>query len=1027
MSPEGVSLRCLCGRAFEVAAEAAAAGVRCPGCGRPVSSPFPSSGPLSEPGIEKILIEKGWVTQDQVKAALGRQEEEARQGRKVRLGQALLAAGTITPDQLREALAAQGKTPMRCPSCGKLYNVKGYSAGTRALCRACGLPLVPPATLGAAPVEDSGEGGALRRVPVGDAVDPILADLIPGYRIERRLGSGGMGDVYLARQLSLERLVAVKLLPPELGRAPEYVQRFLSEARAAARVMHENLVAAVDAGESGGRYYFIMEYVEGEPLNRVLRREGPLPERRALEIARHVARGLRHAHQSGLIHRDVKPSNIMILLDGTAKVCDFGLAREAGPGVAIQTGRVLSTPAYASPEQGRGEANLDHRSDMYSLGATLFEMLVGRPPFQADTPGDLLAKHVTEMPPSPRTLNSQVSPAADQLVLTLLSKPRDARFGTYDEILQAIDGALAPRPAAIPSRRIEVLAARGKPPYVKWGIAGAAVIVGLLILRSLVGLIPSGSPAKANGEKAVPNSVESALREMRQMEADARGNPNDYPVILERWKELERLYRDTPHHSHFAGPRVQFEERMNDEATRAAEIFLHGSNVLVEGNRHPEAIQSLRGYPVGFAGTEASRRVIARIGEIDARMHERCQAGKEAIYTYIGSEKFREARRELAALKAFVTFEGPEGVQHGRPEYAGEIDALSKKIEEEYVLAKRRREEAARAMENPPPPTEAKPPPPGPSAEVKPPPTPQPPEPPAPGPAKLPEPDAAAQKKAQQEIQGLFKEEYAKKAAADRLALARKLIETAGQTRDDPVSRYVLYREAQDLAMLAGDFELALGTVDEVARSYAVNGPSMKAAILSGAARNARTPEELKGLAGVYLRQGEDALAMDDLDEADRMIQQAAALARKAKDPALTGRAEARAKEIAEMKPRFDKAKKAREALAANPEDAAAHLALGQYLCLSKGDWTSGLLHLARSSDGLYKGAAAKDLANPAEAAPQVEAGDAWYDLGERESGAGRLALRKRASLWYERAVLNLTGLTKLKVEKRIADIRLGK
>lgn len=1038
MSSETVSLRCECGKSLDVPAEIASLGVGCPACGRPLSVPPSASGPASEPSLEKILLERGWTTQAQIQAALSRIQEEERQGRKVRLGQALLAMGVITPEQLRQALAAQGKAPMRCPSCNKLYNVKGYAAGTRALCRTCGVALVPPATLGSAPVEDSNEGAALRRVPVGDAVDPALADLIPGYRLERRLGSGSMGDVYLARQMSLDRLVAVKFLPHDMGRDPEYVRRFLAEARAAARVIHENLVSAVDAGESGGRYYFVMEYVEGEPLSRLLRRESPLPERRALEIARHVARGLRHAHQNGLIHRDVKPSNVMIMLDGTTKLCDLGLAREASPSMAIQTGRVLSTPTYASPEQCRGEADLDHRSDMYSLGVMLFEMLVGRPPFQADAPGDLLAQHVTRNPPAPRTLNPQVSQAADQITLTLLSKPKNARYATYDELIRALDDALAPKPAA-PSRRADVARTPG-PPYAKWAALGAAGILVLIVLRVAVSFIPSEGSRRKGPERGVPAAVESALQEARQMEEDSRGNPNRYPLVLERWKELERQYRGTPHHALFAAPLVQFEERLNAEANRTAEHYLDEANALVAANRYPEALKTLRSYPPGFAGTEASRRVIARIHEADTRMHERFQAGKEAIFTHISNEKFREAQKELALIKALVTFEEAGTLEYARSEYAGEIESLSKKIEEEYVLARKRRQEARNAPETPVPPpppvpVEVKPPaaPPTPVAEVKPPappvtPPPPPPVPaPPPGPAKLPEPDSIAQRKAQAEIQGLFKDEYAKKTPADRVALARKLIETAGQTQDDPVSRFVLYREAMDLAALAGDFELALGTVDEVAKAYAVNGPAMKSAILSGAAKNARTTEEIKGLAALYLRQGEDALAADEMEEADRLIQQAVALGKRSKDAALSGRAEARQKEIAEMKPRFDRAKKAREALAANPEDGAAHLALGQYLCFFKNDWTSGLLHLARCADPAARNAAAKDLANPAEAPAQVEAGDAWYDMAERESGMARASLRRRAAVWYERAVLSLSGLTKIKVEKRIADIKAGK
>ncbi len=1030
MSAEGVSFRCPCGRAFDVTAEAASAGVRCPGCGRVLGQPPAASGQPSEPSLEKILLDKGWITQQQLAAAQEEIRAEERQGRKMRLGQALLKSGAITPEQLRQALEMQGKTPMRCPSCGKLYNVKGYTAGTRAPCRACGVALVPPGT---ALAEDAGDEGPLRRVPVGEEISPAMADLIPGYRIERRLGSGGMGDVYLARQLSLDRPVAVKLLPPEMGRDQEFVQRFLSEARLAAKVNHVNLVTALDAGESGGRHYFVMEYVDGEPLSKLLRREGPLQERRALDIARQIARGLRHAHAAGLIHRDVKPPNIMIMPDGTAKLCDFGLARETGPGTAIQAGRSFSSPIYASPEQCRGEPDLDCRTDMYSLGVTLFEMLIGRPPFQAESMGDLVAKHVNEAPPSPRTLNSQISAATDQIVLTLLSKPRKARYADYDELLGAIEAALAPPRAAEASRRIETLSRRGKPPYLKWIVAGAAAVAALLVLRRMM---PEKAGDGDKQDRSLPQHVRSALREARQLEEDSRGHPNRYPFVLERWKELERKYVGTPYHEIFAGPLVVFQKRVESEAASTAKLHFQEANDLVDRSRYPEALRALRAFPAGFAGTEASRRVIARIDEIDRKMHERYQEAKEAIYTHISAERFREARRDLAALKESVSFEGPEGREWGRQEYADELDALSGKIEEEYVLAQRRRDEA-RAKENAAQPKEsdhspADVKPPTPAEETsKPPPPPAPapptPPPPAPSPAKLPEPDAAAQRNAQREIQSLFKEEYSRKTPAERQALARKFIELAGQTKDDPTSRYVLYREAQDLAVAAADYDLALSAVEEMARAYAVNAAAARNAVLSAAARNARTPEELKGLAATHMRLSDDALASDDLDEADRMAAQASALARKAKDAALAGRAEGRSREIAEIRPRFERAQKAREKLAASPEDGPSHLAMGQYLCLYKGDWTSGLLHLSRGSDAPYRAAAAKDLANPSEPGPQVVAGDGWWDLGERETGLARQALRRRAAIWYERALAGLTGLTRIKIQRRIDEIRAGK
>ena len=730
MSPGGVPIRCLCGRSFEISPEAAAAGTSCPGCGRPIPPALTSSGPAAEPSLEKILLDKGWVRPDQIQAARERIQEEERQGRRLRLGQALLQAGAVTPERLREALALQGKTPMRCPSCGKLYNVKGYTPGSRALCRACGAELaLPGPTGGAGPVEE-GPVVATRRAPDPGVADSLPADLVPGCRLERRLGSGGMGEVYLARRTGTEQPVAVRLLPPEMGRDPEYLQRFLSEGRSASRIAHENLAAVLEAGEAGGRCYLVSEYVEGEPLHRLLRREGPLPESRALDIARQIALGLRQAHRGGVLHRNLTPSSVMVRPDRSVKVCDLGLVRESGPGVAIQTGRTFSLPVYAAPEQCRGEPNVDHRADLYSLGVILFEMLVGRPPFQADTPGDLAAKHVLENPPSPRTLRPEISPAADQLVLTLLSKRPEARFADYDAFLEALRGLPAPRPAAAPSRRIDVLKTRRRGRFVRWIVTGAAVVLALLILKALLARLPAGSPPPSP-ERTVPAAVEDALREMHRLEEQNRGNPDEYPRILERWRELERQYRNTPHHALFAGPRIQFEERLASEAASSAEAHFHEANLLMEAGRPLEALRSLRDYPAGFAGTEASRRVIARIKEIDTRIQERYQAGKEAVYTYIGQEKFREAQRELEKLRASVSVADPDGnLQYARPEYAEELQALSRKIEEEYLLARRRREEARPPKESPP---ET---PPAPPSEPKPPP--EPPRPPAPPPPRLP-------------------------------------------------------------------------------------------------------------------------------------------------------------------------------------------------------------------------------------------------------------------------------------------------
>jgi serine/threonine protein kinase len=338
------------------------------------------------PALEKIAVEKGWATPEQIKAAVRYQAQK-----KVSISQALVALGILTEVQVKRALEGR----------------KARVPGT-----------LPSAT----------------------------TTMIKGYRIDRRLGSGGMGDVFLAHQISLDRPVALKILPPHLAKDEEFIERFVSEARVAGKVAHENIVAAVDVGESNGRYFFVMEFVDGPTLQQVITRDGAMAEKEAFEVARQIARGLKQAHSHGLIHRDIKPANIMFTSEHVVKICDFGLAREIDADVTLtQPGIVQSSPAYTSPEQCRGH-HLDHRTDMYSLGVTLFEMLTGERPFHADSAAALFIKHATEAPPMPESLNPWISPAAAQLVLRLLRKEPAQRFETYDQLIEAIDAVLTVKP-----------------------------------------------------------------------------------------------------------------------------------------------------------------------------------------------------------------------------------------------------------------------------------------------------------------------------------------------------------------------------------------------------------------------------------------------------------------------------------------------------------------------------------------------------------------------------------------------------
>jgi len=248
---------------------------------------------------------------------------------------------------------------------------------------------------------------------------------IEGYDLLERLGHGSMGVVFRARQLSLDRIVAVKILSPRLASNPGYVEWFRKEARTVARLSHPNIISGIDFGEAEGYCYFVMEYVDGPTVADLVQRGGALDEARAVEFLLQIAQALDYAHRNGLVHRDVKPQNIIIAPGGVAKLCDLGLALTRMPGDSGR-GQVCGTPDYISPEQVRGVEEIDIRSDLYSLGVTFYFMLVGEVPFPGEGASATMAAQLTRRIPDPRTHRTELSKTTARIVLTLTQKdPRD--------------------------------------------------------------------------------------------------------------------------------------------------------------------------------------------------------------------------------------------------------------------------------------------------------------------------------------------------------------------------------------------------------------------------------------------------------------------------------------------------------------------------------------------------------------------------------------------------------------------------
>jgi eukaryotic-like serine/threonine-protein kinase len=311
------------------------------------------------------------------------------------------------------------------------------------------------------------------------------------YVLERELGRGGMATVYLARDLKHDRPIALKVLHPELGQVlgPE---RFQREIRLAARLQHPHILTMLDSGDTATsdgtvRLWFTMPYVEGESLRARLQRERQLPVEDALRIAREASQALQYAHDQGVIHRDIKPENLLLTRDGNTLVADFGIARALGAGAEearlTETGLVVGTPAYMSPEQASGDKGLDARTDIYSLGAVLYEMLSGEPPYTGATTQALVVKRLTEPPPSARSVRPSVPEAVDQAIRRALAPVPADRFPNVAQFAQALtvaegrDGGTAvsteqPTSVIAPHRRTAV------PPYRRTAVA---LLAGLLI------------------------------------------------------------------------------------------------------------------------------------------------------------------------------------------------------------------------------------------------------------------------------------------------------------------------------------------------------------------------------------------------------------------------------------------------------------------------------------------------------------------------------------------------------------------
>ncbi|MGZ5291038.1 MAG: Stk1 family PASTA domain-containing Ser/Thr kinase [Actinomycetota bacterium] len=438
------------------------------------------------------------------------------------------------------------------------------------------------------------------------------------YRVERELGRGGMAKVYLGKDTVLGRTVAVKILAPQFADDPNFVTRFRREAQAAARISNQNLVSVFDTGSDDGVHFIVMEYVEGRTLAQFLTGGGRIMPDRAIDIAMDVCRALSAAHAQGVVHRDIKPGNIMLDDRGDVKVTDFGIARVVTTAETVaQTAAVLGTASYLSPEQAQGQP-VDGRTDIYSLGCVLFEMVTGRPPFLGDSPVAVASKQVLEQPTPPSRLNPDVSPDLDAVILRALAKNPENRYASADDLRADLERVrrgmpveatpLLPAAAGAtqviqrePSAPTAVLPpAAAEPERSRWWIP---VLVTLLILAVLGGVLFVLAQNLLNDDEepgsqlvAVPNVVGERFNEARRTLED-----EGFVVVTPPLSATQEEFPDAE-----PGTVVEQVPSADEEVEEGAQVTL----TVVES---PEAVT----LPTGLTGQDPES-VIALLEALDA-------------------------------------------------------------------------------------------------------------------------------------------------------------------------------------------------------------------------------------------------------------------------------------------------------------------------------------------------------------------------------------------------------------------------
>jgi|GEM_PF-1734389 len=487
-----------------------------------------------------------------------------------------------------------------------------------------------------------------------------LPKTIAGFEVLRPIGRGGMHTVYMARQVSMDRTVALKILSPDLAQNKAYVERLFKEARAVAKLSHVNIIQGIDVGEASGFYYFASEYVDGESVEERLRREGVINEIDTLEIAEQVCRALSHIQSAaGMIHGDIKPANIMLTKTGVAKLADLGLARAIGVGEGIAAG----SPHYVSPEQVRNSPRLDIRSDIYSLGATMFHMITGDPPYKGTNAKAIIAKHVSAPIPTLQTLGAQPSQGICKLITTMLAKDPRERHQTPDQLLKDIQRTrkgLAPRGYArrTQSGRAGLTGVRAAP-YSRMS-PGLIAVIALLVVAAVAAIIAIGTrkPDTTSSEGAVSQQEpkqreEKAAKAYAAAEAFEQKYPDSYSKIVAKYAKVAKNYPSTTwgEEARQAGKAVH-KKRDQLARTTFADLKKEADKLAAE-DRYFAAMTVLGKYPKKLVFARWGKTVTGEIARLKKKAESRAEELFEKADKLAEEERHDEATEVIQVGRKF--------------------------------------------------------------------------------------------------------------------------------------------------------------------------------------------------------------------------------------------------------------------------------------------------------------------------------------------------------------------------------------